>query len=874
VLNDEELAERHALIAESPGLQRLLTRLEERARPLLERQPFIPSVKALLSVDGGVCAADGTALEFDPWSPDAHRCPACGTVFTGERYHRWWARLQHLWLGERIAHLAALSTLGDNARAGAESRRLLVEYGSRYLDYPNQDNVLGPSRLFFSTYLESIWVTNIVSAALLLRSAGQLDQAASDAVDLIANEAANLIGDYNEGMSNRQTWNSAALAGLAVWFEDEELLVSTVQSNTGLTAHLMLGFGPDGMWTEGENYHLFALRGFLLGHRFAQSAGLDILGHPDCAARLAAALRAPVLTALPDLTFPARKDSRFGASLAQPMYLENWEAGFAALGNEGQLAGWLGTLYAAPAPRAMQLESYLQEAGLPAPERRGREDLSWWMLALALPDVAPATPLALGSTLLEYQGLAVLRNGDRYASLECGPLGGGHGHPDRLHLTLHQDGVHWLPDPGTGSYVSRDLFWYRSTLAHNAPRIDGVSQTPGDATCEYFDVQGEWSRVRGRFGDITRTLVSGPDHLLDTVEMSSEEIHTLELPWHLAGEWEIVTPGTWTPGTLEDEFITDVEKFTAAAAGPIHIKSISGDATLVLTMLGADELLRATAPGVPGAPPAPFLVARATGRSVRIASDLSSAFGSSAVVSSAFGSSAFGSSAPGSSAFGSSAPGSSGSDAHAVAVTVLQDPDDVTTTRAEPMLLDREDQYRRSEEPWPGDESFTAKCWAAWNGDGLYLSIEVTKPDVWFRPPDAPPLLLDNEPDDINSDGVQVYVRPLTDGPVFGFLIVPEADEALRVSGTSGTSGTPEMLDGRWERTEGGYRMHLAVAPTGWEDVRPGDSIGFDLIVNEMRPGRQRRAGQLVWSGDGGWVWLQGDRHDPARFGHLELGSQ
>jgi hypothetical protein len=27
----------------------------------------------------------------------------------------------------------------------------------------------------------------------------------------------------------------------------------------------------------------------------------------------------------------------------------------------------------------------------------------------------------------------------------------------------------------------------------------------------------------------------------------------------------------------------------------------------------------------------------------------------------------------------------------------------------------------------------------------------------------------------------------------------------------------------------------------------------------------------LVWSGGGGWVYLRGDRQDPARFGVLEL---
>ena len=34
---------------------------------------------------------------------------------------------------------------------------------------------------------------------------------------------------------------------------------------------------------------------------------------------------------------------------------------------------------------------------------------------------------------------------------------------------------------------------------------------------------------------------------------------------------------------------------------------------------------------------------------------------------------------------------------------------------------------------------------------------------------------------------------------------------------------------------------------------------------------RLRRAGQLVWSGGGGWVYLRGDRQERARFGVLEM---
>ena len=149
---------------------------------------------------------------------------------------------------------------------------------------------------------------------------------------VVQDEAANLIGEFDEGFSNRQTWNDAALAAIASWFEDEDLASRAIESPTGLLAHLMRGFGPDGMWYEGENYHLFALRGLLTGVGWAAQAGIDAFAEPALAQRLRAALLAPARSALPDFTFPARKDSRFGVSLAHPMYLELWEIGLANFG--------------------------------------------------------------------------------------------------------------------------------------------------------------------------------------------------------------------------------------------------------------------------------------------------------------------------------------------------------------------------------------------------------------------------------------------------------------------------------------------------------------------------------------------------------------
>ena len=191
---------------------------------------------------------------------------------------------------------------------------------------------------------------------------------------------------------------------------------------------------------------------------------------------------------------------------------------------------------------------------------------------------------------------------------------------------------------------------------------------------------------------------------------------------------------------------------------------------------------------------------------------------------------------------------------------------------AEPLPLDHEDQYRRSEEPDAGPESFSASAVVNWDGEALYLGVDVIKPDVSARDPEATPLLLDNEPDEIHADGLQVYLKlPMEEKPA-AFLVVPATQGgALHTRGVAGFAGTADMVEGRWSPTENGYRVTLAIKPPGWSDVRLGDQIEFDLLINEMQPERLRRAGQLVWSGGGGWVWLRGDRQDPSRFGTLEL---
>lgn len=904
MLSFDALTARRALIDESPDLTALRDQLITRAQPVLERMPPVPRVKALLSRDGGTCPNDGAQLLFDPWSPEAHRCPRCNEVFSGERHHAHWARAQHLWLAERAAHLATVHALTGDETAAQRARDLLAAYYDLYFELPNIDNVLGPSHLFFSTYLESIWILDYLAAAFILREMEMLDDNDIARVNAIADEAATLIAEFNEGMSNRQTWHSAALTAIGTWFGDEELALTAIESRTGLLGHLADGFGADGMWYEGENYHLFALRGLMVGLQWAGTAGVDLLADDAIAAHLGEALMAPADTALPDLTFPARKDSRYGVSLAHPAYIECWEAGFAALGDRApaDLSAWLRALYGVAPRDELTYDAYLHDAGTPRLARRSRYHLSWWSLLTMTPSLPNAPTPWLGKTrLLEQQGLAILRHGTTYVSLECGSGGGGHGHPDRLQLTLHAGGHHWLPDPGTGAYTTRDLFWYRSTLAHNAPMLDGEDQPTSDtARCTAFAANREWSCARGAWNDVRRTVVLGPRWAVDVVQLDSGNRRRLDVPWHVTGDAEIITAGSWQPEPALNEFVDGVERFVPDddAGGCVVLAATTDHGKLPVWFTGDGDLLRENGPGLPGAVGRhAFHVRRAEGNSAFIVTvlDLSGSvtgvnfkgnivavregdasttvqfIPSEVVITSGATRIVLGGARPQplpTASFVRDRP--LVTQGHALWIDAPPALDGTLSgfNRTAPLLLDEEHHYFRSEAPYPGAEEFAATVHVNWLDDDLYVAVDVTKSDLVMRPLDATPLNLDNEPEDINADGIQVYWRA-PDGAVRGWLIRPVTDGTIvtRSIGDPG-DGTPV---GAWQSTPHGYRITIRIPCPHLSLLRRTERLGFDLIVNEMRPGRIRRAGQLVWSGGPGWAYLRGDRHDPERFGELEL---
>ncbi|MFN8574890.1 MAG: heparinase II/III family protein [Gemmatimonadaceae bacterium] len=893
LLSRDALAAR-TQVARGP-LRGLATSLRDdlyRAIPSLDI--WIPPEKARLSRQGGRCRIDGTLLSFAPDSPHTHRCPACGAVFSEPDDYRWWIMNYQLWLAERAVHAATLSAVLKDQRSASIAVAILTAYADHYLTYPNNDNVLGPTRPFFSTYLESIWLLQL-TVALDLLECRTTDRALGDSVRarLIA-PSADLIRSYDEAHSNRQVWNNAALAAAAIALGDARQLEHAVHGPSGLRYHLEHALLSDGTWYEGENYHLFAHRGLWYGVQIAEHAGHVLPA--ALTSRFQAGFATPFLTALPDLTFPARRDSQYGVSLRQWRIAESCELGLARQPDDEALQCALRALYDPPATVAdgdTGRASSTAEAERNHPGvRLSRASLGWKSLLCAKAELPPLKQATMRSVLLPAQGLAVVRRdaGETYVALDYGHGGNGHGHPDRLNLWLVKGADRVLEDVGTGSYTAPSLHWYRSTLAHNAPLVDGVSQERVDGELLAFDDDVDVTTVSAEAHlaagvTVRRSIQVFVDAVVDTVEWTADRSIRLELPIHVVGD--ITGVARWMPSALrggatpEDGFSYLSEGEQGDDVAPMIRVQGAGGVVAHLDVAGC-ELFRATAPGPPGREPRPFLLLRAVGRSGRLRGVWTWQPRQEVVTFEDAVSIA---------AIGQSYHVRTVSDGWQIEVrrggSVRQlnpvvrrrHPESRPPRKAPPtwpILLRSnvngrearfelgETSYRRSELPWREAGAPQATVQLRATDEHFVIDVRVAKASPWFAPA-AVENPLDNEHPDINSDGLQLYIG--TQEAMASWLLVPESDtRTMRVTPRSAPAERiPLQADAHLSHD--GWETHLSIRRS--DLANQGRSpFAFNLVVNESPgpPIRERRRGQLVLSGSPHeWIYLRGDREDPAR---------
>lgn len=607
-------------LAEYDWYARSFANLRKPADELLRHGISIPKEKGFVFYD--TCPGDNSPLRQDPFNPRDRCCPSCGRNYTDEPYYRAWVSFYQIYVAQRAVEMGiAYQVTGDDSYATA-IRHILMEYARSYRDYPVEGFVLGPTRLFQSTFIESLWLASLAAAADFVRDVIPDAEWRRVRGDLLL-PSADLIRSFDEGDNNRQAMNNVAIGLVGLLCDESALVDLAVHGQHGWLHHLEHSVLDDGMWYEGDNYHFATLPAMLNLAEAMSRHGQDLWSVEAGGHKLAMMFDAPLLNLYPDQTMPARKDSRYGSPIGQRWYAGMYELAFRRC-SEPAYGVLLRGIYSDPPDEHACVSNAAGFIDVLPSTPANRERLDWRGFLAAVPtlDQTPGGPVTT-SVNLSGTGLGILRAdaGRTYLSVDYGRYGGGHGHPDRLQLNLYARGRRWLTDWGTGNYLFDHLRWYRSTVGHNTVVIDGLDQRAADGRLRRFEngnagcaaivaeADDAYPGVRYRRASVLLTA----DLVLDLFTIEADRERCLDWVIHPVADRAFELDGTspLAPAALTGdhyEWLHDAHR--ADTTGGWAARFTQGSDTLAVHGIGhaGTEILTAAAYGPPDQIPGLFPV--------------------------------------------------------------------------------------------------------------------------------------------------------------------------------------------------------------------------------------------------------------------------
>ncbi|MCC7498785.1 MAG: heparinase II/III family protein [Bryobacterales bacterium] len=454
------------------------------------------------------CKKDGAELVTD--SPVAHRCPRCGTVYTGYPYDEVVIGWEHLNHASRARQCGLAYRFTGRKEFAARAGEILTAYAGRYRTYPRHDqwgrDIPWGGRVSAQTLEESQFLISMSWAYALVRET--LDAPARRHIEQdLLRAAANVILDHDMKIHNIQCWKNSAVAAAGFVLNDPDLVHNAIDNpEHGFRAQIAKGVTGDGLWYEGStSYHYYTMSALWVLVEAARHAGINLYGE-----RYRMLFDSPVRLAFPNGYTPAFNDSH--------------SSDITARGDLYELAytRWKRPLYA-----------HLLAAG-----KRG----SLQSLLYGEPVVESGPIIAEQSTLFRQAGVAMLRRQGTAAAVRFGLHGGGHGHPDKLNLLTFSGGEQFGVDPGSIAYgMPLQQEWFKTTVAHNTVSVDGAQQEAVDGefgswsdTPDAVTLAARATRVCPGV-ELARTVRLTPRRITDRFECTAAAEHTYDWVFHAYG---------------------------------------------------------------------------------------------------------------------------------------------------------------------------------------------------------------------------------------------------------------------------------------------------------------------------------------------------
>ncbi|MFP4028377.1 MAG: heparinase II/III family protein [Candidatus Brocadiia bacterium] len=459
------------------------------------------------------CPEDGSRLK--PLSPQKHKCPKCGKIYTTERIVAAYRGIMHSRLDKASLSLGWAYAYSGTEKYAHEVKRILTGLADRYDSYPERIDRWGHhgmlARLGGRRYVQSLdeatSVIKLAKAYDLTRTCPVWSQKEKQHVE---EDLFRLISEtllvFNQGRSNHQTWYNAGLMAIASVLEDKELVRKTLTMKGGYFDQLDRSVGQDGLWFEGTMaYHRYALQAMLEIVEAGQKMGLPLHKHP----KFKAMIRGPIVASYPNGRFPAINDS-------DPMSIGGFHGYFK----------WAWETYQEP----IFARAYAAGDARKVHKLLGEDaELQW--------------PLTTGSKDLPDAGLVKLEIGQGQKAncifFDYGPHGGGHGHYDKLNITLYAMGREWLLDPGRLSYRHKEYkTWVKHTCAHNTVTIGGKTQKATTGRLLWLKKEENYAACAAEStgaypgGTLRRYLFLTPSVLVDIFQVETPEETQIDLFTH------------------------------------------------------------------------------------------------------------------------------------------------------------------------------------------------------------------------------------------------------------------------------------------------------------------------------------------------------
>lgn len=477
------------------------------------------------------CPLHNVTFEFNWDKPTSHYCPVCRKDWNDKNVYNWaWVNYVH---AKNLTYLNACMYLylatGENEYA-EHIRDMMLDYARKYPTYMVHNAARKPSeahsgKMFAQSLDESVWATDAARAYDVATPV--MTAAEREAIEKgYLRECADLLLRRKDG-GNWQAWHNSGLVALGVALHNDSILdVAVNDPKCGHRFLMKKHVYPDGWWNEGSpTYHFYPLRAILLTAEALRCRDINLYDQ-----QLLNMFAGPVLGTYKDLVFPAHNDGWYGENLLAQVKL--YEAAYHQ--------------YKEP------LFLNVLEACYTRTERINPE-------ALVNPiRIRPsASAIQLTSHAFEDVGFALLRSNSNTVVMKYGPYGGGHGHFDKLSVSIHNGKREILSDLGTSAYGVPDYTkWYQKTLAHNTVTVDGRNQQAANGTLIDFKPSKNGGSVAASTNEaypgvaMKREISLKGNSIHDLFSCTSDTVHTYDYVLLLNDPPQLNSEGT--PTELND----------------------------------------------------------------------------------------------------------------------------------------------------------------------------------------------------------------------------------------------------------------------------------------------------------------------------------